>query len=1061
MMKKTAFLVLALFFTGAASMNAQVNIGTQTDPHKGAVLDLDVTDKGLLLPKVSLDNVTIFKLTDGGAKSNVGMVVYNTNASIIGGSGEGLYSWDGKKWRSLTASGSAMTTNPTTLPAFQKEGGSETITVTSPDAEGVSGSYTYTIISGGNYATVDPQSSENGQFTLDVDPNASAAGRKVVVMVTDPAGNQTTLVFNQDGDTSGCTASGNPTIATTGNTLCAGGAVYLSVSNPESINYYWTLGSNVVSENNYLMATQAGTYTVYAGSVGCSSKASVTITNSSTTAASAVSTVISENGGIVCGTSGSVKLTAMGSPANVVWFKNGVKTTKTGAVISLGASDAGEWVAVVANGTCYSKPSNVVTVAYNSSSSGQVALNANDVLVNGTPIANVTSFCPGGSLVLTVSNQQSGITYKWYNGDQEINSPYTIPSSQTSMLLRLVASDNTNQLCPAEANSAEKTIAGSTPSTPVISGATGVCSGSTTQLAATEVSGATYEWYKDGVLQSGVTTNAINAAPGNYTVRYTNASGCSSIMSTVKTVATQGAPAIDWNEFLTEVRQGNSYTFSVRSTGTTAPTAYTWSASPVGSATITGTGNSVSVSFSANSTISVQPSNNCGPGSVITKSVSVITDNLPAVTITPTSGTYCNSVSFKIARPASGWSDAEWASLGSSNVTATYNGSAYAGTLSSDGTNYYYSVVATSAASLPATITVSGSIGSKPITAASATANIQTSTESSFAVVGTNCFDIAYQVDGGSCGLLTQRTSNKANFNQTYTYKLSGTLGSGTIQSVVWSYTNPKGAVVQFTAAGTSTTLANNQVTVKFDPALSTTALGEAGIEVVITAIVTISGGSCGNAIYTVAQPVKIKDCMCGCPVKISSTGYITLKCHNLGADETADWRTPSQALNGNYYQWGRTAAVATVSTSASAISGWNSNYSSIGGPNWTNVQADPCTSTYGSGWRLPTNNEWQLIYNNNTFTNVGSWSNSATNFSSGKTLTPSGSSTVAAYLPAAGYRNSSDGSLTNRGNSGYYWAGTQNSTTNGYNLAFGSGGVGPQNGDVKSYGFSVRCVSE
>jgi len=63
-------------------------------------------------------------------------------------------------------------------------------------------------------------------------------------------------------------------------------------------------------------------------------------------------------------------------------------------------------------------------------------------------------------------------------------------------------------------------------------------------------------------------------------------------------------------------------------------------------------------------------------------------------------------------------------------------------------------------------------------------------------------------------------------------------------------------------------------------------------------------------------------------------------------------------------------------------------------------------------------------------------------------------------FFPAAGYRNNSDGTLNNVGNNGNYWSGTPNGTENAYNVNFNSGNANTNNNN-RSYGFSVRCVSE
>ena len=94
--------MLFLVILGAVNVNAQVRIGGNAAPNPAAVLDLNVDDtntgaKGLALPRVSLTNVST-PLT--GTPVVNGMMVYNTNASTTGGSGTGIYYWDGNrsKW---------------------------------------------------------------------------------------------------------------------------------------------------------------------------------------------------------------------------------------------------------------------------------------------------------------------------------------------------------------------------------------------------------------------------------------------------------------------------------------------------------------------------------------------------------------------------------------------------------------------------------------------------------------------------------------------------------------------------------------------------------------------------------------------------------------------------------------------------------------------------------------------------------------------------------------------------------------------------------------------------
>jgi len=69
-------------------------------PHPSAGLDVNYSNKGVLIPRVNLTNITDNTTISGAANS---LLVYNTNASITGGCGEGYYYWDNAsgKWRCL------------------------------------------------------------------------------------------------------------------------------------------------------------------------------------------------------------------------------------------------------------------------------------------------------------------------------------------------------------------------------------------------------------------------------------------------------------------------------------------------------------------------------------------------------------------------------------------------------------------------------------------------------------------------------------------------------------------------------------------------------------------------------------------------------------------------------------------------------------------------------------------------------------------------------------------------------------------------------------------------
>jgi len=102
-MRKVLFLLLFLLVLGAAGISAQVRIGGDGEPNAAAVLDLNANNDatpaenkgGLALPRVELASTTA-KLN--GATPLSGTLVYNTKADMTGGSGIGVYFWNGTSW---------------------------------------------------------------------------------------------------------------------------------------------------------------------------------------------------------------------------------------------------------------------------------------------------------------------------------------------------------------------------------------------------------------------------------------------------------------------------------------------------------------------------------------------------------------------------------------------------------------------------------------------------------------------------------------------------------------------------------------------------------------------------------------------------------------------------------------------------------------------------------------------------------------------------------------------------------------------------------------------------
>jgi len=147
----------------------------------------------------------------------------------------------------------------------------------------------------------------------------------------------------------------------------------------------------------------------------------------------------------------------------------------------------------------------------------------------------------------------------------------------------------------------------------------------------------------------------------------------------------------------------------------------------------------------------------------------------------------------------------------------------------------------------------------------------------------------------------------------------------------------------------------------------------------------------------------------------------------------------------GMFYQWGRN--IAWSADVNADVSDWNNSFYT--GDTWTRAN-DPCPQ----GWRVPTDAELQTLTDTNYVTSE--WT--TVNDVSGRIFTDINTN-ISLFLPAAGFRSQSNGSLNRVGTWGCYWSSTV-SGANARHLGFGSGGVTVGTG-YRAWGFSVRCVAE
>jgi hypothetical protein len=106
-MYKTIIRFHLAFFCICLSMHAsaQVGVGT-TSPNASSILEINSTDKGVLLPSVNLTSNTMDLDANGSTTQPVGMIVYNSGSTLT----KGFCYWTGTEWRSINHSSLASGT---------------------------------------------------------------------------------------------------------------------------------------------------------------------------------------------------------------------------------------------------------------------------------------------------------------------------------------------------------------------------------------------------------------------------------------------------------------------------------------------------------------------------------------------------------------------------------------------------------------------------------------------------------------------------------------------------------------------------------------------------------------------------------------------------------------------------------------------------------------------------------------------------------------------------------------------------------------------------------------
>ncbi|MBK7887477.1 MAG: fibronectin type III domain-containing protein [Bacteroidetes bacterium] len=279
------------------------------------------------------------------------------------------------------------------------------------------------------------------------------------------------------------------TVNTSGpTTFCQGGSVTLTASAGNS--YTWSNGQTTQA----ITVSQSGSYSVSVNTgTGCAAvSAPVAVTVNASTPAT-----ISNSGPTNFCQGGNVTLTA--SSGNAYNWSNG-QTTQ-----SITVSQSGSYSVSVNTGNGCTAVSAPVNVSVTSAIPATVT--------SSGPL----TFCQGGNVTLTAS---TGASFTWSNG---LTSPsITVSSSGTYSVV--VANSNG---CTSASNPVNVSVAALPTPAITVNGPTTLNIGQSTILTASNAS--SYLWQPGGQTTASITVST----PGNYSVRVTNAAGCTATSSAV------------------------------------------------------------------------------------------------------------------------------------------------------------------------------------------------------------------------------------------------------------------------------------------------------------------------------------------------------------------------------------------------------------------------------------------------------------------------------------------------------------------------------------------------
>jgi hypothetical protein len=319
-----------------------------------------------------------------------------------------------------------------------------------------------------------------------------------------------------------------PPVFTTGPTqLCPGDSSIITVNNPNNydIDWYYNNGSWSIFASNVdtIYASNNGQYTAIYSNHGCSASGISSIV--SITHLSPITAHASTMESVICAGEETSIQTPFYDNSTYAWYRNGVLIPNESSSIIF-VNQSGDYKVIV-SGPCETITSNIVNI--------EVLPSVTELSIQST--GDLQS-CAGGNVNFSIPMTVGQNIVKWYiNGnivDFENDSLLSIstdgyPSGSYDVWATI---QNING-CSYTTDAVSYTVYPA-PETPNIwANSNTICANSTSRIYSNTITNSTYQWYRNDTLIQNATLYYYDASQaGNYSLKVTNATGCSSYSST-------------------------------------------------------------------------------------------------------------------------------------------------------------------------------------------------------------------------------------------------------------------------------------------------------------------------------------------------------------------------------------------------------------------------------------------------------------------------------------------------------------------------------------------------